>query len=68
MNRKMYLGFFWNRPKQFSSSAAVASAAGLMTAAPVAANAAAPGEWQLTDYVRKGIELLDNSNGFFRCV
>ncbi len=26
---------------------------------------AAPGEWQLTDYVKKGIELLDNSNGFF---
>ena len=29
---------------------------------------AAPGEWQLTDYVRKGIELLDNSNGFFMMV
>lgn len=26
---------------------------------------AAPGEWQLSDYVRKGIELLDNPNGFF---
>ena len=26
---------------------------------------AAPGEWQLTDYVRKGIELLDNKKGFF---
>lgn len=26
---------------------------------------AAPGEWQLTDYVKKGIELLDNSRGFF---
>ena len=26
---------------------------------------AAPGEWQLTDYVRKGIELLDNGRGFF---
>ena len=25
---------------------------------------AAPGEWQLTDYVRKGIELLDNKKGF----
>ena len=23
------------------------------------------GEWQLSDYVRKGIELLDNDNGFF---
>ena len=29
---------------------------------------AANGEWQLTDYVRKGIELLDNSNGFFMMV
>ncbi|MDE8692214.1 alkaline phosphatase, partial [Faecalibacterium sp. DFI.5.82] len=29
---------------------------------------AAPGEWQLTDYVRKGLELLDNSNGFFMMV
>ncbi len=26
---------------------------------------AAAGEWQLTDYVRKGIELLDNKKGFF---
>lgn len=26
---------------------------------------AAPGEWQLTDYVKKGIELLDNGKGFF---
>lgn len=26
---------------------------------------AAPGEWQLTDYVKKGIELLDNGRGFF---
>ena len=29
---------------------------------------AAAGEWQLTDYVRKGIELLDNSKGFFLMV
>ena len=26
---------------------------------------AAAGEWQLSDYVRKGIEVLDNPNGFF---
>ena len=26
---------------------------------------AAAGEWQLTDYVKKGIELLDNPKGFF---
>lgn len=26
---------------------------------------AAGGEWQLTDYVKKGIELLDNRKGFF---
>ena len=26
---------------------------------------AAAGEWQLTDYVKKGIELLDNKKGFF---
>ena len=26
---------------------------------------AAAGEWQLSDYVRKGIELLDNEKGFF---
>ena len=26
---------------------------------------AAAGEWQLTDYVKKGIELLDNDKGFF---
>ena len=26
---------------------------------------AAAGEWQLTDYVKKGIELLDNRKGFF---
>ena len=26
---------------------------------------AAAGEWQLSDYVRKGIELLDNPTGFF---
>ena len=26
---------------------------------------AANGEWQLTDYVKKGIELLDNKKGFF---
>ena len=26
---------------------------------------AAAGEWQLTDYVRKGIELLNNGTGFF---
>ena len=26
---------------------------------------AANGEWQLTDYVKKGIELLDNPKGFF---
>ena len=26
---------------------------------------AAAGEWQLTDYVKKGIELLDNNKGFF---
>ena len=26
---------------------------------------AAPGEWQLTDYVKKGIELLNNKKGFF---
>ncbi|MGN0663145.1 MAG: alkaline phosphatase [Faecalibacterium sp.] len=26
---------------------------------------ARPGEWKLTDYVKKGIELLDNSRGFF---
>ena len=26
---------------------------------------AAAGEWQLSDYVRKGIEVLDNPNGIF---
>ena len=26
---------------------------------------AQPGEWKLTDYVKKGIELLDNDKGFF---
>ena len=26
---------------------------------------AAPGEWQLADYVNKGIEMLDNKKGFF---
>ena len=26
---------------------------------------AAPGEWQLTDYVKKGIELLEGGKGFF---
>ena len=26
---------------------------------------AANGEWQLTDYVKKGIELLNNKKGFF---
>ena len=26
---------------------------------------AQPGEWQLTDYVKKGIELLENRKGFF---
>ena len=26
---------------------------------------AQPGEWQLSDYVKKGIELLDNDKGFF---
>ena len=26
---------------------------------------AAAGEWQLADYVKKGIELLDNPKGFF---
>ena len=29
---------------------------------------AAAGEWQLTDYVKKGIELLDNPKGFFMMV
>lgn len=27
-----------------------------------------PGEWALRDYVRKGIEVLDNKNGFFMMV
>lgn len=29
---------------------------------------AAPGEWQLADYVTKGIELLDNETGFFMAI